>query len=70
MDALEIKDFCINYSIPGLMTLCEDYISKFELSKDSVWEIMDNPNAGKKLNVKIKKVSRAIKFRSLTHRAQ
>jgi len=56
-DALEIKEFCTNYKIPALMALCEDFILNFELTKDSVWEIMDNPSAGKKLNAEIKKVN-------------
>jgi hypothetical protein len=56
-DALEIKEFCTNYKIPGLIALCEDYVSNFELTKDSVWEIMENHSAGKKLNAKIRKVN-------------
>jgi hypothetical protein len=55
-DALEIKEFCINYKIPDLMALCEDYLSNFELSSDSVWEIMDNSNTGKTLHSKINDV--------------
>jgi hypothetical protein len=56
-DALEIQEFCSNYNISSLKNRCENYISKFELDSNAVWEIMDIPNIGRGLNNKINLVS-------------